>query len=106
MQLPDALLLRRMALRLVAQRQVIADCLGDGTAPDPGEHLLFRQLVKIPAHSRRGHVQRLSRLFNLELARRGQQFQQVIPPAIPAHQCLQLARLRLPARGARQFLPG
>ena len=48
---------------------------GDGTAPDPGEHLLAGEFIEVPANGRRGHVQGLRGVFDLELARRGEQFQ-------------------------------
>src|SRR6266568_1726639 len=91
-QRPDALLLGRMPLGLVTQRQVVVHPLGHRTAADPGQHLLAGQLVKVPADGRRGNVQRLGRVLHLELAPRGQQLEQLVPPAITAHRSLPPAR--------------
>jgi len=98
-QRPDALLLRRVPLGLVAQRQVVVHSLGHRAAADPGQHLLAGQLVEIPAYGRRGHVQRLSRVLHLELPPRRQQLEQLVPPAITAHRPLP------PARSATGLLP-
>src|SRR5947207_311221 len=96
-QRPDALLLGRMPLGLVAQRQVVVHPLGHRAAADPGQHLLAGQLVEVPADGRGGHVQRLGRVLHLELAPRGQQLEQLVPPAITAHRSLPPARPALQA---------
>src|SRR5690242_8445996 len=98
-QCPDALLLGRMPLGLVAQRQVVVHPLGHRAAADPGQHLLAGQLVEVPADGRRGHVQRLGRVLHLELAPRAQQLEQLVPAAITAHRPLP------PAHRATGLLP-
>src|ERR1700722_3411030 len=102
----DALLLRHLPLRLVAQRQVVVDSLRDRAAPDPGEHLLAGQLIEVPADGGRGYVKRGRGILYLELPGRGQQLKQVIPPAIAAHQrLLPVHQCRRPARAGRPPLP-
>ena len=44
---PDPMLLRRVPLGLVPQRQIVGHPLRDRTAADPGQHLLAGQLVEV-----------------------------------------------------------
>ena len=60
----DALLLRGVLGRLVAQRQVVGDAVDDRPTAGTGDHLLLGQLVEVPADGRLGHVEPLGRVLD------------------------------------------
>jgi hypothetical protein len=94
--LRDPLLLRRETRSFVAQRQVVGDRVGDRAAAGPGEELLLAQVVQVAADRRRGHVQLLGELVDVDRALFGQRLEQRVQPFITLHPGLLLHTIGQP----------
>ena len=65
----DALLLRRVLGRLVAQRQVVGDAVDHRPAPGPGDHLLLGELVEVAPDRRLRDVEPVGRVLHADPTR-------------------------------------
>src|SRR5690606_14831809 len=81
----DAVLLVGVPGRLVAQRQVVADALGDRAPARTHEHLLLGELVEVTADGRGGDVERAGRVFDGEPAFAREQLEDRVPAVVAGH---------------------